>query len=365
MDVEGRWNTFESNSSQHKRMATRDPAAVASSRSFGSRPPHILYYHPQMKELAVSIAGRCDVWKNTLNDDRVRQKVELKDTIKWDKFEDGWPNLFIEDVRKDCAGRDVIFLGTLHSPELLFAQIAIVYTLPRYLARSVTFILPYFPTGTMERVDTEGQVATASTLARLLSGTPLSARGPCQLVMFDIHALQERFYFSDNIIPRLESAIPLLLREIRKLASSNITIAFPDEGAFKRFHQMFENEFPFITCVKIRDDGKRIVKIKEGCAMGRYCVIVDDLVMTGGTLIQCAKALKNAGAVKVGAFVTHAVFPNDSWKKFQNCEFPFEKFYITDSIPYAVEISKHPPFCMLSLCDAISDALLGFDLLQD
>ncbi len=36
----------------------------------------------------------------------MRQKVELKDTIKWDKFEDGWPNLFIEDVRKDCAGRD-------------------------------------------------------------------------------------------------------------------------------------------------------------------------------------------------------------------------------------------------------------------
>ena len=45
---------------------------------------------------------------------------------------------------------------------------------------------------------------------------------------------------------------------------TDITIAFPDEGAFKRFYSMFEAEFPLITCIKIREGGKRIVKIKEG-----------------------------------------------------------------------------------------------------
>ncbi|XP_065062767.1 uncharacterized protein LOC135689463 [Rhopilema esculentum] len=325
----------------------------------------VLYYHPQMKVLATSIVQTCRNWKSTSGDERIRQGIELKDTIKWEKFPDGWPNLFIEDVKKDCAGRDVIFLGTLHSPELLFEQLSVVYSLPRYLAHSVTFIMPYFPTGTMERVELEGQVATASTFARLLSATPLSGRGPCQLVMYDIHALQERFYFSDSIIPRLESAIPLLLRELKTSDTSKITIAFPDEGAFKRFRNMFDENYPLITCIKIRENGKKIVKIKEGQAMNRHCIIVDDLVMTGGTLIECAKVLKSAGASKVSAYVTHAVFPKDSWRKFQTCEVAFENFYITDSIPHAIEISKNRPFTLLSLCDAISNALLGFDLLRN
>ena len=63
---------------------------------------------------------------------------------------------------------------------------------------------------------------------------------------------------------RLESAIPLLLREITVLSQeNNISIAFPDEGAFKRFHTMFSS-FPTITCIKIREGDKRIVKVKDG-----------------------------------------------------------------------------------------------------
>eukprot|EP00118_Oscarella_pearsei_P009381 m.54005 g.54005 ORF g.54005 m.54005 type:complete len:69 (+) comp34301_c0_seq5:529-735(+) len=54
----------------------------------------------------------------------------------------------------------------------------------------------------MERVDKEGQIATAKTLAILLSAIPLAALGPAQIVIYDIHALQERFYFADSVIPR-------------------------------------------------------------------------------------------------------------------------------------------------------------------
>ena len=56
--------------------------------------------------------------------------------------------------------------------------------------RSLTFVLPYFPTGTMEREDEEGQVATAMTMARMLSAIPLSAMGPSKIMIFDIHSLQ-------------------------------------------------------------------------------------------------------------------------------------------------------------------------------
>lgn len=332
------------------------------------RPPAVLFYHKSMSNLAESICERCShSLKSPITTQKelqnFQQSVELR-SVTWEHFPDGWPNLFIENVKHDCAGRDVIFLGSFHSPEVVFEQLSVIYKIPRLLARSFTAIVPYFPTGTMEREETEGQVATAKTLAILLSTIPLTARGPSQIMVFDIHALQERFYFTDNVIPRLETAIPLLLREILTLSKDNaISIAFPDEGAFKRFHTMFTS-FPTITCTKIRDGNKRIVRVKDGDPAGHHVIIVDDLVMTGGTLVQCAKALLSCGAIKISAYVTHAVFPKESWKLFTDCEVQFDKFYITDSIPHATDIAQHSPFKLLSLCDSISEALLGFDLLQ-
>jgi len=76
-----------------------------------------------------------------------------------------------------------------------------------------------------------------------------------------------------------------------------------------------------------------------------------------------------AGAKCVSAYVTHAVFPNDSWKQFLHTESAvgdagvrFENFWITDSIPHAADIGQHPPFKMLSLASVIADALLSYDL---
>ena len=63
----------------------------------------------------------------------------------------------------------VIFIGSFHSPNAIFEQLSVIYAIPRYLARSVIFILPYFPTGTMERVDREGQIATAKVCVARIS----------------------------------------------------------------------------------------------------------------------------------------------------------------------------------------------------
>jgi ribose-phosphate pyrophosphokinase len=295
------------------------------------------------------------------------RRVEYRDTIQWKSFADGFPNLFIEDV-KYMAGKDVIFIGSFHSPDIIFEQLSVLYMFPRYLAKSFHFILPYFPTGTMERVDTEGQIATAKTLATLLSAIPLSAKGPAQIIIYDIHALQERFYFSDNVIPRLETALPLLQQLLSSQTNADeIMYAFPDDGAYKRFHLMFPGDDDhLIICAKKRMEGnKRIVTIKDGHPKGKHVVIVDDLVQTGGTLVECGKALLNEGAIAVSAYVTHAVFPNDSWKKFTNGAggIQFKNFWITNSIPHAEEICKHPPFRLLSLSTIIAENLLGFDLM--
>ena len=65
-----------------------------------------------------------------------------------------------------------------------------IYALPKPFVASFTLVLPFFPTGTSERMEEEGDIATAFTLARILSNIPISRGGPTSLVVFDIHALQ-------------------------------------------------------------------------------------------------------------------------------------------------------------------------------
>ncbi|KAL5459851.1 hypothetical protein EMCRGX_G033234 [Ephydatia muelleri] len=323
-------------------------------------PPVLLFCHPSMEILAKKIVASVAESKGARN----YRLVELHNNLQWDSFADGWPNIFIDNV-KEIAGRDVILLVSFDSPSVIFEQLAVIYSLPRYLIRSFRIILPYFPTATMERVDREGQIVTAKTLATMLSVVPLAARGPAQIFIFDIHTLQERFYFTDQVIPRLLTAMPLLLTELRALPDShNVSVAFPDDGAYKRFSSELSC-FPTITCIKVRTGAKRVINIKEGVTEGRHVVIVDDLVQTGGTLLECAKAIRAAGATSVSIFITHGVFPAESWKKFINGEVTFENIWITDSIPHCLEIAKQRPFKLLTLSQMIADSLLGYDLVSE
>ncbi|CAI5493038.1 unnamed protein product, partial [Closterium sp. Naga37s-1] len=227
-----------------------------------------LFYCSEMAELAASIAEDLD-------------NIELK-PIEWGKFEDGFPNLFVPNAH-GIRGRHVAFLASFSSPAVIFEQLSIIYAIPRMFVESFTLVLPFFPTGTSERMEDEGDVATAFTLSRILSNIPISRGGPTSLVIFDIHALQ-------------------------------ITIAFPDEGAWKRFHKQLQH-YPMVICTKVREGEKRIVQLKEGNPKGRHVVIVDDLVQSGSTLIECQRLLAAHGAAKVSAYVTHGVFPNQTWRR--------------------------------------------------
>ena len=106
--------------------------------------------------------------------------VELG-TINWESFNDGFPDLFINDAY-DIRDRHVAFLASFHNPEVIFEQLSIIYSLPKMFVASFTLVLPFFPTGTAERVAVEGEVATAVTLARMLSSRhPVAADRPARL----------------------------------------------------------------------------------------------------------------------------------------------------------------------------------------
>jgi ribose-phosphate pyrophosphokinase len=294
---------------------------------------------PQMRELAERI---------TTADRRIQTG-----NIRWDYFADGFPKVRLENIEV-IRNHHLAFLASFDTPGDIFTQLSAIYEIPRYSVRSFKVVLPYYTTGTMERVDRDGQIATAATLAKMLSGVPMTLAGPTQIIIFDIHALQERFYFSDQVIPRLESGVPLLRDRLAGL--DNLAIAFPDEGAWKRFGRWFD-AYPQIICHKVRHADQRHISIREGDPAGRHVVIVDDLALSGGTLLACHQALKARQARAVSAYVTHGVFPNAGWQPFLTAG--FAHFWMTDSVPHsAASLASRPPFEILSLAATIAHLLL-------
>ena len=286
---------------------------------------------PQMEKLAQEIV---DLFPN---------RFMLHKTT-WDKFPDGTDSIQIGGFTPPnfISGENVLFLASFHDNDATLSQLSVMITLLSSFISSMTVCLPYYPTGTMERTTIEGQVATANTYAQLFSNLP-SCGKPTRLMTYDLHTLQNRFYLHDNAVASLQTAIPVLVKHLRDTNSNVDCIAFPDDGAAKRFASMFKGlGFEIVTCGKTRDGDKRVVTIQDGDCAGKNVVVVDDLVQTGGTLYECGLALKTAGANEVSAYVTHGVFPNRSWERFmrsgdRDC---FEKFFLTDSIP---TVTDHMP----------------------
>eukprot|EP00931_Biecheleriopsis_adriatica_P109914 TRINITY_DN84191_c0_g1_i1.p1 TRINITY_DN84191_c0_g1~~TRINITY_DN84191_c0_g1_i1.p1 ORF type:complete len:364 (+),score=46.59 TRINITY_DN84191_c0_g1_i1:92-1183(+) len=319
-------------------------------------PNHVnyLFYNKSMEDLAKKVQA--------LHPETVKLVP-----IKWSRFPDGFPDIKIDPQGLEEAkhGRSVTFLSDLSKKSAMFEQLCLIYALPKHHLPNIRVIVPWFSTGTMERVESYGQVASAKSLARMLSNTPMGRGGPVTYNIYDIHALQEQFYFDDNVIVQLETAVFLLRQRLGQLPDkSKVTICFPDDGSHKRFKKYFP-DYPVIVCGKERDlndPDKRVVKVKEGDATGRHCVIIDDLVQSGGTLIECAKGLKAGGADKMSCFVTHAIFPKESWAKFT--EGPgkdyIHKFWVTDSVPHTAKaIDGKGPFEVLSLASAIGHLITG------
>src|SRR5690606_7851759 len=133
----------------------------------------------------------------------------------------------------------VSYLMCLDSPETIFEQLSLMIDLSQSRLGSFKVMLPYFPTGTMERKDHEGQVSTAATLARLMSTVAPAGPGPVPLFMWDIHALQIRHYpFGDHLVPCFKSWMKRLREKLLAIGES-IRLAFPDHGAWKRYRILF------------------------------------------------------------------------------------------------------------------------------
>lgn len=314
----------------------------------------VLVYHESQKDLAKEIKKYAP------------SRIRLVH-LDWKSFADGWPDLCFtpRDVHKlQDPMASTCFLASFHEPTHVFEQMSIIWELPRVGARNLRVVCPWFATGTMERVETLGQIATARTMAKMLEMTPPCKTGPCTMTLYDIHALQQQFYFNENVFVELKSAIFLLRQKLTDIKLSegdnaNIAIGFPDDGAQKRFGAKFP-DYPHVIMTKERKDDQRKVRLKEGECEGRHVILVDDLVQTGGTLLESMKVLREMGAKKISCFVTHGAFPNDSWKRFTNVD-GLHRFWLANTIPTTTaKLKAHgEPFEVLSVAPLIGYLCVG------
>jgi ribose-phosphate pyrophosphokinase len=203
-------------------------------------------------------------------------------------------------------------------------------------ARSLTLAMPYFGYGTMERAVRPHEIVTAKTRARLLSSIPLPASGS-RVLLLDLHSEGIPFYFEGALRPVHLYAQAVMLEAIRGLGAE--AVGCTDAGRAK-WVERFANELgvPAAFVFKRRQGNAVEVTAVSAQVKDRRVVIYDDLIRSGSSLINAARAYRDAGARSVAAVATHGVFPGDALQRIEQSGL-VEKLIVTDSHPRAAALA--------------------------
>ena len=262
--------------------------------------------------------------------------------INWSNYSDKSPDIKMSSTTLDrLKDGKIIYLAyfSFNEPDAtpIIDQILFLNSLSHYGIAELNIVLPYFPVGTMERIVGEGEIPTAYSLAQMINSIP-NGTSKNKIYIFDIHALCSRFFFHTNTIPILVSMMPDYLAQIKKIDSdlSSSIIVFPDDGAKKRFEKLLPSNIKTILCSKTRKGDERIIRIDSGMDDLKNMLfnkaqvnlfVIDDLVQSGGTLLETFNGILNAictyknnsgkeisldiSKIKFYPMVSHSVFPKD------------------------------------------------------
>jgi ribose-phosphate pyrophosphokinase len=223
-------------------------------------------------------------------------------------------------------------------------------------ARSLTLVIPYFGYSTMERAVRPGEVVTAAVIARQLSGIPRAARGNRVLLM-DLHAAGIVYYFQPDTVALELYAEPKLVAAIRGLNLPRLCLASTDMGRAKWVEALANRlDAPIALIHKQRLSGSETrVSAVVGDVAGRNVVIYDDMIRTGGSLLQAAEAYRKAGAASVHAVATHLVLPEGTIERLEAS--PLEKVIGTDTHPNHRLVEGRPRFEVISVADLFAEVV--------
>jgi ribose-phosphate pyrophosphokinase len=235
----------------------------------------------------------------------------------------------------DVSGRDVaIVAGTVTDADTLEVY-DLACAAAKYGARCLKLVFPYFGYATMERATLPGEVVTAKTRARLFSSIPSAPDGN-HVVLLDLHVEGITHYFEGDVHPVHVSARAIVRDAIRELGGADFVLASTDAGRAK-WVQALANDLSVQPSFvwKRRVTGSRTeVVATSGQVEGKSVVLYDDMIRTGSSLVNAARAYRDAGATRLSAVTTHGVFPGDALDKIRASGL-FDTIVATDSHPRA------------------------------
>lgn len=256
-------------------------------------------------------------------------------------------------IQEDVVDKDVVVVQSTSTPvdqnymELLF----LVDGLQRSGAKSIAAVVSYLGYQRQDHVFRSGEAVSLDVVVHALERTGVS-----KVITFDLHSIKIPEVFSVPVVHL--SALPLFAEKIKDFRDG--ILVSPDMGGLRRIEKMSEllDGMDWIATIKDRnlDTGKIVIEQIEGDVgkIKKTAFIVDDMIASGGTIVESAKLLRKHGAEEIYVFATHAIFSDEAPDLLQNSI--VERVFVTDSV--FVPREKHfPKLEVISIADEIASSL--------
>jgi len=261
--------------------------------------------------------------------------------------------VFVE-IMENVRGQDVFLIQPTSYPanDNLMELLVAIDALRRGSARRITAVIPYFGYARQDRKTGPRTPISAKLVANLITEA-----GADRVLTMELHAGQIQGFFDiplDNLI-----VAPVFVPDIeRRFNGEKLVIVSPDVGGVVRARALAKRVGAELAIIDKRREKAGVSEVMNviGEVEGRTCVMVDDIVDSGGTLCNAAAALKENGATAVYAYVVHGVLSGAAVKRVEASV--LEKLVVTDSILATPEMAACPKIERLSIASIMGEAIL-------
>ncbi len=266
------------------------------------------------------------------------------------KFSDG--EIYIE-INENIRGNSIFIIQSVSSPanDNLMELLLCIDALKRSSAKNITAVIPYFGYARQDR-----KVVPRTSISAKLVSNLITNAGADRVVTVDLHAGQIQGFFDipvDNLF-----ATPIFAKHIKKrIKRKNIICVAPDVGGVERARALGKKLDVGLAIVDKRrpSPGKSQVMNVIGNVKNKICILTDDIIDSGGTIVNAADALVKRGAKEVHVYATHGVFSGDAVKKIKNSK--IKNLVITDSIDSSDKLKKVRNIEVLSISVLLAEAI--------
>ena len=257
------------------------------------------------------------------------------------------------EILENVRGEDVFVLQSTSAPanDHLMELLIMIDALRRSSARRINAVIPYFGYARQDRKPGPRTPISAKLVANLITRA-----GADRVLTVDLHAGQLQGFFdipTDNLF-----AAPVMVADIKgRTKANNTTVVSPDTGGVVRARALAKRiDAPLAIVDKRRERaGKSEVMNIIGDVEGRNCIMVDDIVNSGGTLCNAAQALINAGALSASAYITHGVLSGKAVERVSKSR--LTELVVTDTILPRPEVAAAHNIRVLPIGALIGEAI--------